>query len=137
MILYLKSCSSSTFPVMVITERTLAIRTLRNTVLYTLRKVLPDFAVYDVWGYCKALCGVKLSQIEGTGRKFSHIRRAKCISERHQWNISINIFKARYFSYTTTQQHNLELIFGNYSILSMTARKHCEVLMKVSHTYSF
>ena len=43
-----KSCSSSTFPVMVITERTLAIRTLRNTVLYTLRKVLPDFAVYDV-----------------------------------------------------------------------------------------
>ena len=42
-------------------------------ILYTVRNVLPDFAVYDWRRYYKALCDVKSSQIEGNGRKFSHI----------------------------------------------------------------
>ena len=40
---------------------------------YTLRTVLEDFAICDWWRNCKALCDVKFSQIEGKGRKFSHI----------------------------------------------------------------
>ena len=38
---------------------------------YTVRKVLADFAVCDWWHYCKALCDIKFSPIEGNGRKFS------------------------------------------------------------------
>ena len=37
------------------------------------RKVWADFAVWDWWRYCKAR---KLSQIEGNGRKFSHIEQS-------------------------------------------------------------
>ena len=29
-----------------------------------------------MWRYCKALCNVKFSQIEGNGQKFSHIERS-------------------------------------------------------------
>ena len=42
-------------------------------ILYTVRKVCADFAVYDLWRYCKDLCDVKFSQIEGNGRKFCRI----------------------------------------------------------------
>ena len=41
---------------------------------WTVRKVLADFAVYDWWCYCKALWDVKFNQIEGKGRKYSHIK---------------------------------------------------------------
>ena len=41
--------------------------------VYTVSKVLADFAVCDWWRCCKALCDVKFSQIEGKGRQFSHI----------------------------------------------------------------
>ena len=39
---------------------------------HTVRKVLLVFAVWDRRRYCKALCDVKFSQIEGNGREFSH-----------------------------------------------------------------
>ena len=41
--------------------------------IYTVSQVLADFAVYDRWHDYEALYGVKVSQIEGNGRKFSHI----------------------------------------------------------------
>ena len=41
--------------------------------MYTVRKVLADFAVCD-WGhYCKTRCDEKFCKIEGNGRNFSHI----------------------------------------------------------------
>ena len=39
---------------------------------YTVRKVLFDLAVFDSWLYCKALCDVKFSNIEGSGKTFCH-----------------------------------------------------------------
>ena len=39
----------------------------------TVRNVLANFPLCDGWGYCKALCDVKFSQIERNYRKFSHI----------------------------------------------------------------
>ena len=38
-----------------------------------LEKILVDFAVYDWWRFCKALCDVKFRQLEGKGRTFRHI----------------------------------------------------------------
>ena len=38
--------------------------------VYTNRKVLADFDACDWWRYCKALCDLKFSRIEGNGRKF-------------------------------------------------------------------
>ena len=43
------------------------------TCLHTARKVLADFALCDGRRKCKALCDVKIRQIEGSGRKFSHM----------------------------------------------------------------
>ena len=39
----------------------------------TVRTVLADFAVFHLWGYCKTLCDVKFSKIEGNGRKCRYI----------------------------------------------------------------
>ena len=39
----------------------------------TVRKILADYAVCDRRRYCKALCDVKFSQIEGNSRTFCHI----------------------------------------------------------------
>ena len=41
--------------------------------VHTLRKVLADFAVCDRWCYCKALCDVMFSQIDGNDRTFRKI----------------------------------------------------------------
>ena len=41
--------------------------------MYTVIKVLADFAVCDGCRYCRAPCDVKFSQIEGIGGKFCHI----------------------------------------------------------------
>ena len=41
--------------------------------LTLLEKVFADFALCDVWHYCKALCDVKFRQIKGNGRNFRHI----------------------------------------------------------------
>ena len=40
---------------------------------HTVRKVLADFAVCDVWRYCKAFWDVIFLKIEGNGWKFRHI----------------------------------------------------------------
>ena len=48
-------------------------RKSENILLYTVRKVLADFAVCDWWRYRNALGDVKFSLIEGNGRKFSPI----------------------------------------------------------------
>ena len=42
--------------------------------VYTARQVLADFAICHLPRYCKALCDVKLRQIEGNGRTFRHIK---------------------------------------------------------------
>ena len=36
-------------------------------------KSFGDFAIFDWWRYCKAICDVKFRQIEGNGWKFRHI----------------------------------------------------------------
>ena len=41
----------------------------RSWITYTVRKILADFAVYDVWHYFKALCDVKFSKNRGKGSK--------------------------------------------------------------------
>ena len=43
-------------------------------ICYTVREVLEDFAVFDWWRFCKALCDVKFRKIEGNGRKFHQIK---------------------------------------------------------------
>ena len=44
-----------------------------NFTSYTVKQVLVDFAIFNWWRHCKALCEVKFSKIEGMVRKFSHI----------------------------------------------------------------
>ena len=43
------------------------------------RKGWADCAVCDWWRYCKALCDVKFSQMEGNGRKFRHIQLSNSV----------------------------------------------------------
>ena len=46
---------------------------------HTVRKVLADFAVCNWSSYCKALCDVKVSQIEENGRTFRQIEPSNSI----------------------------------------------------------
>ena len=41
--------------------------------------ILADFGVFDWWRYCKALCDERFRQIEGKGRKFSHIELSSSV----------------------------------------------------------
>ena len=67
---------------------------------HTVRKVLADFALCNVWRYCKALCDVRFSQVEENGRKFRHIELSKSVYQInfltvHATNPSWNIVKFR------------------------------------------
>ena len=44
-----------------------------NNGLHTVIKVLADIGMCDWWRYCKALCDIQFSQIEGYGQIFCHI----------------------------------------------------------------
>ena len=48
--------------------------------IYTVKKVLADFAVCDVLydAIAKLLSDVKFRQIKGNGRKFSHLKLSNC-----------------------------------------------------------
>ena len=41
--------------------------------------VLADFAVCDWWHFCKALCDIKFSQIEGNGLNLRHIKLSNSV----------------------------------------------------------
>ena len=45
----------------------------------TVRKVLVDFAVFDWWRYCKALCDVRIRQIEENGCTFRYIKLSNSV----------------------------------------------------------
>ena len=50
-----------------------------NNTMHTVRKVLAEFAVCNWWRYCKAVCDVKFSQIEGNGKKCRRIELSNSV----------------------------------------------------------
>ena len=52
---------------------------------YTVRKVFAKFTVFDWWRYCKALCDVKFSLIEGSGWNFFHIELSNSVISLHNF----------------------------------------------------